>query len=391
VWTLDCLRGTLRRRQPLVLAATLVWTALAAGSAGAAAWSITPTPNPPGAFASGLSGVSCLRSTACTAAGRSMTIIGTGATLIEDWNGTAWAIAPSPNPASAHSSSLADVSCRTARACTAVGSYVSFPSGTGLTLAERFDGTSWSIQPTPNPAGSSSSLLNGVSCPTRRTCVAVGETVAPAGPSLLIERFDGTTWSIQAAPSPAGAAFTQFSRIACRAADDCTAVGLYGTTTGQSALAERWNGRSWTVEPTPNPAGAKDSSLTGVSCPTRRTCTSVGFSSTSAGVVTPLAEMRSGHVWTIQPVPTAGSAATELDGVSCRSRRVCIAVGFGFGTLAEQWDGITWSIQPTPNPAMAANSLLSSVSCPTRRACVAVGYSSQHLESSTLAERYENP
>ncbi|MEA2314573.1 MAG: hypothetical protein QOI03_1265, partial [Solirubrobacteraceae bacterium] len=45
---------------------------------------------------------------------------------------------------------LSGVSCTTASACTAVGYYVN-SAGTRLTLAERWNGTSWATQTTPNP------------------------------------------------------------------------------------------------------------------------------------------------------------------------------------------------------------------------------------------------
>jgi hypothetical protein len=43
-------------------------------------------------------------------------------------------------------------------------------------------------------------------------------------------------------------------------------------------LAERWNGRRWSIERTPNPAGAKASELEAVSCAPATTCTAVGHS-----------------------------------------------------------------------------------------------------------------
>src|SRR6516165_10072849 len=50
---------------------------------------------------------------------------------------------------------IESVSCVTPTACTSVGSY-SNTSGTTVTLAEAWDGTSWTKQSTPNPAGGNS-------------------------------------------------------------------------------------------------------------------------------------------------------------------------------------------------------------------------------------------
>lgn len=48
-----------------------------------------------------------------------------------------------------------------------------------LTLAEAWDGTSWSIQPTVNPAGFSE--LSGVACRSAGVCTAVGFVTKPSG------------------------------------------------------------------------------------------------------------------------------------------------------------------------------------------------------------------
>jgi hypothetical protein len=72
---------------------------------------------------------------------------------------------------------IASVSCFASTACTAVGSDTN-PSGIDVTLAERWNGTDWQQQATPNPVGDTTSSvapsLVGVSCPTAGFCVAVG-------------------------------------------------------------------------------------------------------------------------------------------------------------------------------------------------------------------------
>jgi hypothetical protein len=63
----------------------------------------------------------------------------------------AWTILPVPDPAG--NGSLNWVSCSSATACTAVGEASTSVSGNHVTLAERWNGTAWAIQPTPgNPA-----------------------------------------------------------------------------------------------------------------------------------------------------------------------------------------------------------------------------------------------
>ena len=51
------------------------------------------------------------------------------------------------------------VSCSTPSDCTAIGIY-SKKLGTFSTLAEAWNGTVWAIQPTPNPSGAADTFLN---------------------------------------------------------------------------------------------------------------------------------------------------------------------------------------------------------------------------------------
>src|SRR5215831_12643713 len=73
-----------------------------------------------------------------------------------------WSVTPSPNPV-IPTGQLNWVSCPAANSCVAVGTYVK-SSGAGVTLAERWDGSTWRVQPTPSPAGAAFSSLFGVFC-----------------------------------------------------------------------------------------------------------------------------------------------------------------------------------------------------------------------------------
>jgi hypothetical protein len=364
-------------------------------------WTIQATPNPSagGGF---LASVACTSASTCTAVGNS-----NSGTLAERWNGTRWNIQATPDPSGAQFSFLNAVSCASASACSAVGGYGN-SSGTQVTLAERWNGTSWSIQATPNPSGAQFSFLNAVSCASASACSAVGGYGNSSGtPVALAERWDGTSWAIQATPRLPGGASLPFglTGVACTSATGCTAVGLATPNhrnvvnhPSPDTLAERWNGSAWSIQPTPNPAGAAGGNLNAASCVSGSACIAVGSTSNSRGTSLTLAQRWDGRTWRIQPTPSPADGGT-LTGVSCLSRSSCLAVGghgnpFNAlappGTLAEQWNGSRWRIQPTPNPP-GGGWWLTAVSCTSPSACTAVGGSIEppgRTPGGTLAERW---
>ena len=147
------------------------------------------TPLPAGANPQSVNfnGVSCAAPDACETVGGYITGTSQFATLAEAWDGTGWAIQPTPSPAPANGPSLKAVWCASPASCTAVGVIGAF--GAGLTLAEAWDGRSWRVQSTPSPGrASGGGTLSGVSCGTSLTCTAVGFANDPGGtPATLVE------------------------------------------------------------------------------------------------------------------------------------------------------------------------------------------------------------
>ena len=120
--------------------------------------------------------------------------------LVETWNGRTWAISARRNNPTSTGGSLQGVSCRSAATCVAVGD--SFAGSRSGGSAEDWSGRIWTIKPVPNPGGATDVLLDSVSCGSARACVAVGNYVtgqfAPEMP--LAEAWNGTTWTIKTAP-----------------------------------------------------------------------------------------------------------------------------------------------------------------------------------------------
>jgi hypothetical protein len=367
-----------------------------------ASWTVQSTPNPRGEAGSSkggtLAGVSCSSTTACTAVGYFDTLANSfdnEVTLAERWNGVAWTVQSTPNPKAGTDNELSGVSCTSATACTAVGSFVN-QQGNALTLAERFDGRRWTIQRTPNPPGAGDPELSGVSCTSATACTAVGSYInnSNASDAPLAERWDGTSWTIQSTtPTSPGGEDAVLNAVSCTSATACTAVGVSGDAL---TFAEAWNGRNWTIQSTPNPSGRLVEQLYGVSCTSATACTAVGgplLDSGLAGVT--LAEFWNGTNWTIQSTPNPSGAS--LNGVSCTSATDCRAVGNYIDDqgdngppLVERWDGTSWTIQVTPNFSGDLNEALNGVSCAAATACTAVGGDLRQINSSTppLAEGY---
>lgn len=360
-------------------------------------WSIQSTPNPPDAAASELASVSCTAADACTAVGTTYTrSSGKTVPLAETWNGTAWSIQSPPGPTGDRNGYLQGVSCTAADACTAAG-YSLTPAGVGATLAEAWNGTAWTIQSAPDPAGAVYSALSGLSCTSADACTAVGSYVSASRATLVLaERWDGTNWTIQSTPNPAGSSGSGLSAVSCTAADACTAVGSYTRSSGRTvSFAETWNGTTWKIEPTPDPKGATRSYLLGVSC-NGGDCSAAGYDISSAGIVAPLAVASDGTSWTIEAMPNPPGAITSgLTAVSCAATD-CAAVGSYYidtsgvvVPLAEAWNGTAWQIRPIPNPAGATSSQLSAVSCTAADACTAVGYGGGNSGLAPLAEAWD--
>ena len=360
-------------------------------------WSIQAMP-PAITQLSYLWGVSCTSATACIATGNSGSTNGNNATLAERWNGRRWAIQPTTSNSAGPV--LTNVSCTSARACTAVGHE---GDDMAATAAERWNGKTWTVQPTSSPGDARGQWLADVSCTSLITCIAVGyfypggygDNGCPGTESCAatVDRWNGTSWNYQATPL---AAYTMLDGISCTSPNACTAVGYGGDFYGTLlSLAMRWDGRIWSIQPTPNPAGAHSSYLSDVSCTSENMCVAVGHYTTSAGTEPPLIERWDGRTWSIEPAPSPPAAdRTSLVAVSCSSATACTAVGeyrtSSTGpalTLAERWDAKSWTIQSTRNPGGSHGSHMSGVSCLRGVGCTAVGYYNNGRLDLTLVER----
>jgi hypothetical protein len=317
--------------------------------------------------------VSCSAASACTAVGSDHNTSGVDVTLAERWNGTAWQREATPNPAGDTTSSVAPtltgVSCPTAAFCVAVGNYQSGFNQTGM--ADSWNGQSWTAQSFPVPVDSDGWQLFGVSCTSARFCEAAGgyyDENTGVDDSFAAS-WNGTSWSLQTTvnPDPDNFQFEQFNAVSCSSPTFCVAWASGTAGNPGPTMAEEWNGSSWQTQSLPS--SDSDATVNSVSCTSAKFCEAVGPGSAYGW---------DGSAWTTQTVPESATSGTLLS-VSCTSRSYCETVGEyndspDYVPVAAQWNGSAWISQAVPNPAKSTVAELNAVSCVSASSCEAGGY-----------------
>jgi len=371
------------------------------------AWKIQTTQNPHGSSETDeFRGVSCWAATGCDAVGMNTNpedeIIG----LVERWNGSGWAVQSTPKSTGAKEDNLESVACRSASECEATG-YAEVAEGKHVTLAERWNGTAWSVQSTPTK-GNDSNLVS-VSCASASECVASGFYLSSAGKqAALVELWNGKEWKIlTTATLPKEDEQSWLESISCPSSKHCTAVGAVVTTlNGIVPLAESYNGTTWTVQTTPTPEHSIEAQLSSVSCSATNACTAVGgYDNTAEKGERALIERYNGTSWALQeaasPVgkPAPKESHWALTAVSCPTSGSCVTVGSYAESaagrkllLGEQWNGTSWELALPVDRTAALYDEARGVSCSAALTCTLAGLSwkeNNHSLTETLAERME--
>lgn len=276
-------------------------------------------------------------------------------TLIEHWNGTAWQIVPSPN-VSPVTNDLDAVAAVSTNDIWAVGFYVL--NGSLYTLIEHWDGTSWSIISSPNPGGYN--VLQGLArVPGTNQLWAVGNYYDSPNNTIqhtLIEQWNGTNWTVIPSPN-VGAYGNMLNGITAFSVNNVWAVGSYYINNGSSPepLVEQWNGTNWKIVSSLNPTtNGSLSSATRV--PFSQSLLAVGNSySNPSGPFQALIERWDKGNWNIIPSPNPGSSVNTLTGVTALSSNNMWAVGYyanngPYQPLVVHWDGTSWNAVSLPIP-----------------------------------------
>jgi len=282
---------------------------------------------------------------------------------------TSWRIVSSPNVEygdPVHSTNqLYAVSARSPSDAWAVGgSFVGAP-GPAASLIERWDGTAWQLVTNPGPGN-----LYGVVAVSANDVWAVGRQGGNYDNryqryvyTTLILHWNGSQWSVVPSPNP-DLIGSYLNSVAAISTNDVWAVGYTGFTQGAGeALIEHWDGKAWGVVSSPRPAATTGSVYTAVTrIPGINQLWAVGYAQygvayTSTGYRQPLIERWDGSAWHLVagPLLSSGAFSGELNSVVALSATDAWAVGEYTGTdhtihpLIAHWDGTSWKVITGPD------------------------------------------
>jgi hypothetical protein len=221
-------------------------------------WKLILPPRPRTMEDPNLSSVSCVSATSCTAVGQYTYELGFGsliAPLILGWNGTEWRFQPSGRLGKAQDTMLNAIDCPSARVCVTVGSQ-RMAGATYRSIAEVRHAGAWRVIPTEDPPHSPDADLVAVDCPTVTRCIAVGYAVAGASPEPFVEWWNGSRWTMGAAPEVPGASGSALSGVRCTSTESCVAVGNFRRASPtEHAFTASWDGTRWTTDVASDPTG----------------------------------------------------------------------------------------------------------------------------------------
>ncbi|HKF78935.1 MAG TPA: alkaline phosphatase family protein [Candidatus Dormibacteraeota bacterium] len=183
-----------------------------------------------------------------------------------------------------------------------------------LTLANHFDGSTWSVVPTPNTGANFNTFFGVAATGGRAWAVGVrlNEAFQDRG---LVEAWDGTRWTIVDIPQPGSERDILFAASAL-SAFDVWAVGDQEGANGKfETLVEHFDGTGWSVVPSPDP-GTTGNHLYGVKAIGPDDVWAVGQQLGETGPDQTLIEHWDGHAWSVVPSPAQGTASGMLFSVA---------------------------------------------------------------------------
>jgi hypothetical protein len=241
------------------------------------------------------------------------------------------------------------------------------PDYESQTLALHWDGSAWAVVPTPSPApypGGGWCELLAIDAVSDTEIWAAGSQFVQGpdgyiGTQILIERWNGSSWTVFPAPMTVGGSGNFVDGVEVIAADDVWFVGDWLTfppsgAARKEALTMHWNGSSFTIFPAPffDNAPVGGHGLTAVSAVSSQDVWAVGGGHDGDYVSFSYIVHWNGSEWQYRPGPTAGWFHRLYD-VEAVAHDDVYAVGdyqdaSGYHALFLHWDGSAWTRLPDP-------------------------------------------
>ncbi len=227
------------------------------------------------------------------------------------------------------------------------------PTGTvGVPLVQHFDGEQWSIVEVALPANSNVVELNDIETISPNNVWAVGSygNVSSAFTKTLIEHWDGSSWTIVPSPDQLEGSYDSelyaITSVSGKA-NDIWAVGAYRIPGYQIPILLHWDGVTW--KSSKLPAGTLNGALYDVTAINARDVWVVGNNQTNTLFSMHFDGMR----WKVVNGPTLNSPVNyiQLNSVSAASKNDVWASGFTYGSLLNpyfyspflaHWNGSQW-------------------------------------------------
>jgi hypothetical protein len=208
--------------------------------------------------------------------------------------------------------------------------------GYDIPIAQRSDGSRWTAVPVPRPAGVAAGLRD-VSASSPDSAWAVGWSVDTQKVFRpLVERWDGTRWTIQTIPKPSNDAL--LSGVVATGPDDAWAVGWSWKGDATTSLILHWDGKTWSrvMLPAGPGATAKLATVTAQG----DVVAVAGQASDEQGILQPVALRLEGTTWIDHATPVEPTGG-GFQGLMLLGRQGMIAVGSqlaadGYGSLVQK-------------------------------------------------------
>ncbi|WP_433379101.1 hypothetical protein ACQPZX_12880 [Actinoplanes sp. CA-142083] len=311
-------------------------------ASGGPAWAATVTQVPAGQAGTigGFAGVDAVSATDGWAVG------GNGNGIVQRFNGTRWSIVASPDLLNGGANSwafLADVDATSATSAVAVGQSTAASGGEKTAVALRWNGSAWSRQAVPKPAGTDTELTAAKAF-SASDAWAVGQTASGGSTfrKTLAVHYNGTTWVTTPTTSP-GTRTNFVTGVDGVSGNDVWMAGYslnlpYGNRFRQSMI-QHWNGSAWIQVATPNNGSTF---LYDVAAVSASDAWAVGSASNGGAFVI----RWNGSAWNTVAAPPLAS----LNSVAARSGNdVWVAGSDAAGAPAlANWNGTSWSVTPVP-------------------------------------------